>query len=393
MLALLVGLAGLAWLGMAWFRGGFWRADQVLPAAVRTLRAWPSVAVLVPARNEAETLPQTLPSLGCQDYPGALAIWVIDDQSDDETASIIQSIAQTSRHPVYLLAGVPLPTGWTGKLWALEQGWQAIQSQGERYQYVLLTDADICHAPDGLRRLVSKAETEDLGLVSWMVKLRCVSWWDRLLLPAFVFFFQKLYPFPWVNDSKRPTAAAAGGCILLRSEILRRLGGFASLRNALIDDCTLAQRVKGLGFSLWLGLTDQTVSVRRYGSLASIWQMVTRTAFTQLQYSPWRLLGTVLGMSLVYLGPPVGSLWGGLTGQWLWAALALATWGLMAALYAPTLRWYNLPWHWGFTLPLAAALYTLMTLDSARRHWQGKGSAWKGRVYPKGSSGLGAAAD
>ncbi|MCS7225891.1 MAG: glycosyltransferase [Gloeomargarita sp. SKYB31] len=385
LLALVVGLAGLVWLGLACCRGGFWRADQVLPQLQSTLSHWPSVAVLIPARNEAMTLPQTLPSLCRQQYAGVLEIWVIDDQSEDGTATIAAQIAQAGKHPVQVLAGAPLPPGWSGKLWALEQGWRAIQSQGDRYKYVLLTDADIYHGPASVARLVTKAETDGVGLVSWMVLLRCESVWDRLLIPAFVFFFQKLYPFPWVNDPRRPTAAAAGGCILLRREILQQLGGFAALRDALIDDCTLAQRVKALGVPLWLGLTDQTISVRRYCSLGSIWQMVARTAFTQLRYSPWRLLGTVVGMSLVYLGPLVGTLWGGVTGQGLWATIALATWGLMAMLYTPTLRWYRLPAWWGFTLPLAAALYTLMTMDSARRYWQGRGGAWKGRVYPSGS--------
>ncbi|MEN9207805.1 MAG: glycosyltransferase [Gloeomargarita sp. GMQP_bins_120] len=388
MLGVLVALAALVWLTLALGRGRFWRADQVLPTTFPNLPQWPGVAVLIPARNEAETLPQTLPSLCRQDYAGHLEIWLIDDQSDDGTATIAREIAQASRYPVQVIAGSPLPPSWSGKLWALEQGWQAIQQGRDQFQYVLLTDADIRHAPDSIARLVSKAETDGLGLVSWMVRLRCESGWDRLLIPAFVFFFQKLYPFPWVNDPQRSTAAAAGGCILIRREILHKLGGFASVRDALIDDCTLAQRVKALGVPLWLGLTDQTESVRRYGSLTRIWQMVARTAFTQLGYSPWWLLGTVLGMGLVYLGPPVGCLGGAVTGKWGVALLGLLTWTLMATLYGPTLRRYDLPWTWGFTLPLAAGLYTLMTLDSARRHWQGQGGAWKGRVYPRGNSGL-----
>ena len=381
-------LALVLWLGLWWGRGGFWRADQVLPAQPEPLPHWPGVAVLIPARNEADSLPHTLPSLFQQQYPGVWDIWLVDDQSEDGTAGVAMALAQqfgaTAR--LHILTGAALPAGWSGKLWALEQGWQAIQTQ-EHYTYILLTDADICHAPDSLRQLVTQAETQQLGLVSWMVRLRCVSWWDRLLIPAFVFFFQKLYPFPWVNDPAHPTAAAAGGCILLARPVLAQLGGFGGLRGALIDDCTLAQRVKGLGVRIWLGLTRTTYSVRPYGTLASVWAMVTRTAFTQLGYSPWWLLGTVLGMGIIYLWPPVGLLWGLVWGNpWLAGVNAL-TWGLMSFLYGHTLRWYELPPVWGSTLPLAAGLYTLMTLDSARRYWQGQGSAWKGRVYPKGRRG------
>ncbi|APB34818.1 Glycosyltransferases involved in cell wall biogenesis [Gloeomargarita lithophora Alchichica-D10] len=383
-------LALLVWLVLWLGRGGFWRADQVLPAVPQPITSWPGVAVLIPARNEATTLPESLPSLLQQQYAGDLEIWLIDDQSTDGTGAVAAEIAQelgcTER--LHILTGTPLPAGWSGKLWALEQGWQAVQTQEHypsKFKYILLTDADICHAPDSVMQLVAQAQTHHLGLVSWMVLLRCESFWDRLLIPAFVFFFQKLYPFPWVNDPAKTTAAAAGGCILLEQQVLQKLGGFACLRGALIDDCTLAQRVKGLGVPVWLGLTDATRSVRPYGTLASTWGMVARTAFTQLHYSPWLLLGTLLGMGLLYGAPLVGWGWGLVMGiPWLLVVAGL-TWGLMAGLYAKTLRWYNLPTLWGLTLPLAAGLYTLMTLDSARRHWQGRGGAWKGRVYPKGS--------
>jgi len=374
--------------GLGW--GGFWRADQVLPTPPAPLTDWPGVAVLIPARNEANALPQTLPSLLQQQYEGIWEIWLIDDQSEDGTGAVAAAIAQElgASERLHILRGAALPAGWSGKLWALEQGWLAVQAPDQpldKFKYLLLTDADICHAPDSLAQLVTQAERQGLGLVSWMVRLRCESVWDRLLIPAFVFFFQKLYPFPWVNDPAKPTAAAAGGCILLAQTVLQNLGGFGGLQGALIDDCTLAQRVKGLGVPIWLGLTSTTFSVRPYGTLASTWSMVSRTAFTQLHYSPWLLLGTVLGMGLIYLWPPLG-LGGGLVGgiPWLVGVNGL-TWGLMAGLYCRTLRWYNLPTIWGLTLPLAAGLYTLMTLDSAWQHWQGRGGAWKGRVYPKGS--------
>ncbi|WAS06615.1 glycosyltransferase [Gloeomargaritales cyanobacterium VI4D9] len=382
-------LALLVWLGLWLGRGGFWRADQVLPTHPEPLIHWPGVAVLIPARNEANSLPQTLPSLLQQQYEGAWEIWLIDDQSEDGTGAVAAAIAQElgATERLHILTGGALPAGWSGKLWALDQGWRAVQAQSpqDKFKYLLLTDADICHAPDSVAQLVTQAETQHLGLVSWMVRLRCESVWDRLLIPAFVFFFQKLYPFPWVNDPAKPTAAAAGGCILLAQGVLHKLGGFRSLQGALIDDCTLAQRVKGLGVPVWLGLTNTTFSVRPYGTLASTWGMVSRTAFTQLDYSPWLLLGTVLGMGLIYLWPPLGLVWGLVGGiPWLVGVNGL-TWGLMGGLYRQTLRWYNLPTMWGLTLPLAAGLYTLMTLDSAWQHWQGRGGAWKGRIYPKGS--------
>ncbi|MEO0309530.1 MAG: glycosyltransferase, partial [Gloeomargarita sp. DG02_3_bins_56] len=359
--ALVGGLSALAlgvWLFLWQGRGGFWRADQTLPPSQPPLTAWPGVAVLIPARNEADALPQSLPSLLQQQYNGDFHIWLIDDQSSDGTGELALQIAQASGWAGRLtrLSGQPLPPGWSGKLWALEQGWQALQREHppEQLKYVLLTDADIAHAPDGVTQLVTQAETRGLGLVSWMVLLRCESFWDRLLIPAFVFFFQKLYPFPWVNDPHQPTAAAAGGCILLQYDILQKIGGFAGLRGALIDDCTLAQRVKGLGVPIGLGLTAASRSVRPYGTLASTWGMVARTAFTQLHYSPWLLLGTVLGMGLVYLLPPLGVGWGLWTGTpWL-VALTGLTWGIMAGLYYPTLRWYGLPRWWGLTLPWAA---------------------------------------
>ncbi len=382
-------LALLAWLVLGWGRGGFWRADQVLPEIPEPLTPWPGVAVLIPARNESEALPQSLPSLLQQQYAGNLEIYLIDDQSTDGTGLIATQIAQElgAAARLNVLPGAPLPPGWSGKLWALEQGWQAVQAAnfGDKFKYILLTDADIAHAPDSVAQLVTQAATQHLGLVSLMVLLRCESFWDRLLIPAFVFFFQKLYPFPWVNDPKKSTAAAAGGCILLEQQVLQQLEGFGCLRGALIDDCTLAQRVKGLGVPIWLGLTPTTSSVRPYGTLASTWGMVARTAFTQLHYSPWLLLGTLVGMGWLYLLPPVGFFWGlGMGLPWLVVVSGL-TWGVMAGLYSRTLRWYNLPTIWGITLPLAAGLYTFMTLDSAWQHGRGRGGAWKGRVYPKGS--------
>jgi hopene-associated glycosyltransferase HpnB len=248
--------------------------------------------------------------------------------------------------------------------------------------YVLFTDADINHSPTNLQDLVTKAETERLDLTSLMVLLRRETFWETLLIPAFVFFFQMLYPFPWVNNPKHHMAGAAGGCMLLRFSALESIGGLACIRDALIDDCALGAAVKAAG-PIWLGLTKTTISLRPYPTLQSIWDMVARSAYTQLRYSPWLLAGTVVSMGLVYLVLPVSTVVGVVTGHWLLAGTGLLGWGLMALAYWPTLKLYGCPPWLAFSLPWIALLYTLMTLDSALRHWRGQGGAWKGRVYPK----------
>ncbi|MBW4575827.1 MAG: glycosyltransferase [Aphanothece sp. CMT-3BRIN-NPC111] len=379
------------WVILLGLRGQFWRADQREEVQVTDISVWPSVCAVVPARNEADLLPVTLRSLFMQDYPGSLTVLLIDDHSTDGTAKVAESVAQAldKRWQLNILSGEPLPTGWTGKLWAMEQGISYAQKLTPPPEYFLLTDADIEHDASNLRKLISKAEKENLDLVSLMVLLRCKSFWEQLLIPAFVFFFQKLYPFRWVNDPLNSTAAAAGGCILITREALTRIGGFQEVRQALIDDCALAEAVKSTkGYKqdgkggIWLGLSRLTHSLRPYPSLSSIWDMVARTAFTQLNYSPWLLLGTLIGMTLIYLVPPVGVILGGLTGNWLIMSLSLAIWLLMAIAYLPTLRLYGCSPLLAFCLPAIALLYTLMTLDSAWRHWQKRGGAWKGRVYP-----------
>ncbi|MGB5975457.1 MAG: glycosyltransferase, partial [Nodosilinea sp.] len=353
----LVGLSLAIWVGLAGFWGRFWWTDQRLdePQPDDGLEDYPAVWAVIPARNEADVLPQTLLSLLNQDYPGEFAIVLVDDQSTDGTAIAAQQAAQHANQTdrLTVIAGAPLPPGWTGKLWAMEQGVRYVQAQVNQPQYLLFSDADIEHSPTNLRQLVTKAETESLDLTSLMVRLRCESFWEKLLIPAFVFFFQLLYPFPWVNDPARRTAAAAGGCILLRCTALERIGGLAILRNALIDDCSLAAAVKHPSLSsqpihpslfqkgnskskiqnlkspchpIWLGLTTETHSLRPYPSLQSIWDMVARTAYTQLHYSPWLLVGTVLGMGLVYLVAPIGFVWGIAKGQGLVVVLAGLTW-------------------------------------------------------------------
>jgi len=379
-------LASLAiWIGLFCFRGQFWRADQYLQdikiqnCSLST--DYPAVCAVIPARNEAELLPITLRSLLNQDYPGSLTIILVDDQSTDGTASIAQALGNPQLH---VLAAESLPPSWKGKLWALEQGIRYAQTLTPSPDYLLLTDADIEHDRTNLRQLVTKAQQENLELVSLMVQLRCQSFWERLLIPAFVFFFQKLYPFRWVNDPQNRTAAAAGGCILIRRETLVQIGGIQAIRQALIDDCALAEAVKSNSTGrIWLGLTSSTRSLRPYPSLATIWDMVARSAYTQLNYSPWLLLGTLVGMTLIYIVPPVGVIVGGLTRNWTVAIASLISYLLMTVAYLPTVRLYRgSPW-WAFCLSAIAFLYTLMTLDSALRHYQGRGGAWKGRVYPQ----------
>src|SRR4028119_1065478 len=389
------------WVILLGFRGQFWQADQQLDVQSTELESLPSVYAVIPARNEAELLPVTLRSLLQQDYP-SLHIILVDDQSTDGTGNVAQQVAQdldkTSQLDV--ISAQALPPSWTGKLWAMEQGILHANKLTPQPDYFLLTDADIEHDSANLRQLITKAQQENLELVSLMVLLRCQSFWEQFLIPAFVFFFQKLYPFRWVNAPDNSTAAAAGGCILIHREALKRIGGIQVVRQALIDDCALADAVKSstthkgiltrltssivrenAGGRIWLGLTNSTRSLRPYPTLSSIWDLVTRTAFTQLNYSPWLLVGTLIGMTLIYLVPPVGAILGGLTGNWLIMSVSLCIWLLMAIAYLPTLRLYGCSPLLAFCLPAIAFLYTLMTLDSALRHWRGQGGAWKGRVY------------
>lgn len=386
-------LSLLIWIVLLVFRGGFWLTDRQLDDfPVETCTDFPAVCAIVPARNEAEMLSVTLRSLLLQDYPGSFHIILADDRSDDGTAEVAREVAEslnrTSRLTVLL--SPPLPDGWTGKLWAMEQGVRRAQTLSPQPEYLLFTDADIDRDEGNLQRLVAKARQENLDLVSLMVLLRCESFWEKLLIPAFVFFFAKLYPFPWANNPRKSTAAAAGGCILVRQSALTRIGGLPRVKDALIDDCAIAQAVKSTANaqtpqpSIWLGLTQLTRSLRPYPSLSSIWDMVARTAYTQLNYSPFLLLGTLLGMAAIYLVPPAAFIAGVATGNEFVAVLGGVTWLLMAIAYFPTIRLYNLSALWVFSLPAIAFLYTLMTLDSALRHWQGRGGTWKGRVYSKG---------
>lgn len=376
-LAVAGGLSVVCWIVLLFFRGGFWRADQRLQATWPQRVEWPAVVAVIPARDEAPTIGLAVQSILKQDYPGSLSVVVIDDGSTDGTATAARE-ADDGRLTV--IAGLPLAIGWTGKLWAVEQGLAEMQRSAGDADFVLLTDADIVHHPTVLRRLVAKAEDDELDLVSLMVHLRCQSAWERLLIPAFVFFFQKLFPFRRVNDRDRPEAAAAGGCMLVRRSILDRVGGVTSIRDRLIDDCALAERIKTRG-AIWLGLGDGSHSLRRYDRLADIWEMVARTAYTQLRYSFVALVGTIIGMTVIYLVPVGASVFGAMSGDMPAFYIGLAAWLIMGTAYEPTLRLYGQPQWAAISLPIAGFLYTLMTLDSARRHWVGRGGAWKGRTY------------
>jgi hopene-associated glycosyltransferase HpnB len=379
-------LPALAWLYLLLAHGRFWLADQRLPQAGGTRAAWPSVVAIVPARNETAVVGEAVRSLLMQDYPGSFHVVVVDDGSSDGTAEVAQRAGAESQRSERLLvvaAGAREP-GWVGKLWAQESGRRAWRERAQAPDYWWLTDADIGHAPEMLGRLVAKAEEERRALVSLMVLLWCRSLWERLLIPPFVFFFQKLYPFPRVNDDRSRLAAAAGGCMLLRADSLREAGGLARIKDALIDDCALAALIKPVARQqnrgLWLGLTKKSRSLRPYRGLSEIWLMVARSAYTQLRHSPLLLLATLVGMALIYLVPAAVLLSAPWHEDLVAALLGLAAWLVMALAIGPTQRLYGQSWFWGLSLPLAALLYGAMTFDSARRHWHGRGGTWKGRV-------------
>ena len=375
-----------AWLYLLLLRGGYWRANQRLDSEAVEPRVWPAVTAVVPARNEADVIASTISALLLQDYPGRFQVVLIDDQSMDGTAAAARdAAAKLGRSGMLdIIQAAALPEGWAGKLWALTQGLERARKVLPEARYVWLSDADIGHEPDSLRRLVTKAERDGCAQVSLMALLHCERPWERLLIPPFVLFFQKLYPFAWANDPDKPTAAAAGGCILAERSVFDAAGGYQAIRGALIDDCALARQIKPVALArrrrTWVGLTESSRSIRPYQGIADIWQMVARSAYTQLSHSPLLLIGTVLGMAWLYLAPPLvlltlpwhGSTVAAIAGAAAWAAMTVAAW--------PTFRLYRQPFWRCLTLPIAALLYSLMTVDSALRHWRGRGGTWKGRV-------------
>jgi hopene-associated glycosyltransferase HpnB len=377
--SLTVASAGLAaWLYLILARGGFWRAsirDDRDDAAEP--RSWPRVVAIVPARNEAEVIAESLGSLLNQTYPGAFAVILVDDQSIDDTAAIARRTAARAQTPdrLAVLSGLPLPPGWAGKLWAMKQGVDHAAAMPQPPAYLLFTDADIAFSADALRHLVARAEAQQFVLTTLMVKLRCESPAERGLIPAFVFFFQMLYPFAWVNRAENETAAAAGGCMLVRRDALRRAGGIEAICSSLIDDCALGQKLKSVG-PVWLGLTERAHSLRPYPHLGDIRSMVSRSAYDQLRYSPVLLAGVAAAILLIFVAPPLLALFGTGLAQ-LFGALA---WALMALAFQPMLRFYRVSRLWGVALPAIAAVYLMFTLDSAYQYARGRGGLWKGRV-------------
>jgi len=420
-------LALLVWVYLLAGHGGYWRTDQRLPAAAgqplgQSLGwppGWPSVVAIVPARDEAAVLPATLPTLFGQDYQGEFGVVLVDDESSDGTSRVAAALghaagwadpagpdpadpadpdpadpadpdsagpASPRRGTLRIVSGAPTPAGWAGKVWAMAQG---LQAAGDA-DYVLFTDADIAYRPGSLATLVRAAEADHRLLVSQMVLLRADTGWERLLVPAFVYFFAQLYPFRRVNRPGARTAAAAGGCMLVRRRELAAAGGLEGIRGALIDDVALGRLIKAArpAGRCWLGLTTDITSIRPYRRLPDLWDMVARSAYTQLRYSPAALAGTVIGLAWIYVLPPAAAI-GGLLGLaagggkgfgWI-AAAGLVSWALMTITYVPMLRLYGLSPLRAPVLPLIAALYAAMTADSARRHYRGHGGEWKGRPH------------
>jgi hopene-associated glycosyltransferase HpnB len=369
----LAALCVIAWLYLLAARGRFWRL-QFAPretCAPRPAR----VAVVIPARNEAESIGAAVTSLLNQKFDGLIRIIVVDDGSTDGTAAIARQAASAASPEVLtVVAGTSLSPGWTGKMWAVQQGIERTQQFDP--DFLLLTDADIVHGPESIAELVAIAETRRYDLVSCMVKLHCETIAERLMIPAFVFFFLMLYPPRWIANDRRRTAGAAGGCMLVTPSALARAGGIAAVANEIIDDCALACAVKRSGGRVWLGLTRSTRSIRHYGSFAEIERMIARTAFNQLHHSTVFLLASVLGLAVVFL-LPVALLF---TGQAVPVTLAVFSLLLMAASYLPTVLLYDLHPLWAFTLPLTTFLYTGATLHSALNFWTGRGGEWKGRT-------------
>jgi hopene-associated glycosyltransferase HpnB len=362
------------WIYLFFLRGNFWQLqeDNTEP---KPLDPWPRVVAIVPARNEAETIARAVASLAKQDYPGELSVIVVDDHSEDGTAALALKAAEEAgaaeRTSIHYAAD--LPSGWTGKVWAMNEGVRV--SADKPPEFFWFTDADIEHAPDTLRRLVYRAENDLLALASLMVLLQAKTFPERLLIPPFLYFFLMLYPPGWSANATKPTAGAAGGCILLRRSALERTGGMAAIRSEVIDDCALAHAVKKSGGKIWMGLTRASVSLRSYGSFAEIRDLIARTAFTQLHYSFFLLLATLVALFVTY-GLPWISFFQGEDPSWFLAATAIC---LMAVSFGVTVRFYNLSFFWALTLPIAALFYAYATCVSAVRYWFGRGAQWKGR--------------
>jgi hopene-associated glycosyltransferase HpnB len=368
------------WIYLLLWRGWFWLGRERDDTDIVRLYTPPSVAIVVPARNEADNVAQSVASLLSQDYP-SFSLVLVDDNSDDGTAEVARRTARAlgAEDKLMVITGDPLPKNWTGKLFAVKQGIAAAEL-AFKPKYLMLTDADIVHAPDTLSWLAGHAEAERTVLTSLTARWRCENLAERVHIPAFIYYFAMLYPFAWVNTPDHPMAGAAGGCMLVRTDALRAAGGIDVIKDALIDDCALAREMKKQG-PIWLGLTDRVVSIRPYTTWTEIRRMVARSAYAQLNYSPWMLAGCVAGLFVTYMVPPLTAIFADGWAQ----ILGAITWAMMAFSFVPTLRFYRLSPLWGVTLPAISFLYMLYTLDSAYQYAAGKGGAWKGRVQAKGS--------
>lgn len=368
----------LIWINLIFFRGMFWLIQEREQHNIshNAIVSWPAVVAIIPSRNEADTLPISLPSLAEQDYPGLFSIIVVDDASEDATYEIAKNISEKSKRNISVVRGSNIPSAeWTGKMWALHQGIVFCKEQKFPYRYFLLTDADIFYEKQSVRDIVLKAQEKGTLLTSLMVKLQCNSFSEKLLIPAFVYFFNMIYPFSWVNRLDKKTAAAAGGCMLLDQKALESIGGISSIKSALIDDCALAKKVKKLG-PIWLGFGETVISLRKYSNLNDIRKMVSRTAFDQLNNSYFQLFGTVCGLGVLFLSPLCLSVFA----MYPKNLMALIVWCGMTMSFIPTLRYYKKSALWSLFFPVIVLCYLLFTLDSAFQNFQGKGGLWKGRV-------------
>lgn len=366
----------LIWIYLLGFRGGFWCVSRHLPLPAPRKTPERRIAVVIPARNEAAVIGQAITSLLQQQFPSPLHIFIVDDASTDGTADVAALTAESAglRDSLTIIPGKPLAPGWTGKLWALQQGVDAALNIAP--DYLLLTDADVVHGRNSVPELVDIAEGEARDLACYMVKLACNTFAEKALIPAFVFFFLKLYPPSWIASKRLKTAAAAGGCILIRSEALQRIGGLESIRTEIIDDCALARQMKRAGGQLSMALTYSTVSIRSYGTFAEIGRMISRTAFNQLRHSSLLLIATFFGLFVTYLLPLLLLL----AGERSATILGFAAWLLMSVAYLPMVRFYRSSMVWSLSLPLIATFYLGATIHSAVQYWRGFGGEWKGRV-------------
>jgi len=380
-LQLIAATSIIMWLILFFFRGQFWRADQRLIETTALLKNLPEIVIIIPARNEERLLRKSVTSLLRQNYKGRMSIIIIDDNSSDNTRRIIQSLCKENKN-IQMIKGTKTSSGWTGKLWAMAQGVELAKKIYPNAKYFLFTDSDIFHHTKNVTQLIAKAHTENLALVSLMVKLRCKSMWEVILIPAFIFFFQKLYPFSWVNDEKIPTGAAAGGCMIVNCKDLEKAGGLGIIKGAIIDDCALAVLLKKNN-PIWLGLTKSTESLREYHSFFEIAQMVSRTAFVQLKFSIPNVFIAILGMLIIYLMPFICILIGLTNQDTSLFTLGLAGWLMMFLAYIPTLKLYTRPIWEASLLPTSAFLYAVMTIMSACQYILNKEPNWKGRPMKK----------